>query len=74
MEEKLDQKYFEFLKQKDNVVKSVGHKIEIDTIHHILFDFQKDIVIWAVSKGRDAIFLDTGMGKTFIQLEWAIYL
>jgi len=37
----------------------------------MLFSFQKDIVRWAVKKGRCAVFLDTGLGKTFIQLEWA---
>jgi len=36
-----------------------------------LFDFQKQIVDWSLSKGRAAIFADCGMGKTFIQLEWA---
>lgn len=39
--------------------------------NNILFPFQRDIVKWAAKKGRAAIFLDTGLGKTFIQLEWA---
>jgi DNA modification methylase len=37
----------------------------------MLFDFQRDVVMWALRKGRAALFLDTGMGKTFCQLEWA---
>lgn len=36
-----------------------------------LFDFQKHLVDWSVSKGRDAIFADCGLGKTAIQLTWA---
>jgi len=36
-----------------------------------LFDFQRDVTFWAIKKGRAAVFLDTGLGKTFIQLEWA---
>lgn len=36
-----------------------------------LFDFQKAIVKWATRKGRCAIFADTGLGKTFMQLAWA---
>ena len=36
-----------------------------------LFDFQTDLVEWAVRKGRAAIFADCGMGKTPIQLVWA---
>lgn len=36
-----------------------------------LFDFQRDLVSWAVEKGRAAIFADCGMGKTPMQLVWA---
>ena len=36
-----------------------------------MFDFQRDVTFWAIKKGRAAVFLDTGLGKTFIQLEWA---
>lgn len=36
-----------------------------------LFPFEKDIVTWALKRGRAAIFADCGMGKTFMQLEWA---
>jgi DNA modification methylase len=36
-----------------------------------LFDFQRDITKWAVKKGRCALFLDTGLGKTHCQTEWA---
>jgi len=37
----------------------------------MLFDFQRDVTFWAIKKGKAAVFLDTGLGKTFIQLEWA---
>jgi superfamily II DNA or RNA helicase len=36
-----------------------------------LFDFQRDIVAWALRRGRAAIFADCGLGKTLMQLEWA---
>ena len=36
-----------------------------------LFYFQEAIVRWAVKKGRAAIFADTGLGKTIMQLSWA---
>lgn len=36
-----------------------------------LFPFQKDIVKWALKRGRAAIFADCGMGKSAMQLEWA---
>lgn len=63
--------YNEFLKTKKQRIDPVGFEININIINPILFDFQKDIVKWAVKKGRSAVFADTGLGKTFIQLEWA---
>lgn len=36
-----------------------------------LFDFQHAIVTWAIRRGRAAIFADTGLGKTLMQLSWA---
>lgn len=35
-----------------------------------LFPFQKDVVRWALRRGRAALFLDTGLGKTRQQLIW----
>jgi len=62
--------YTEFLRQKEKTINPVGIKVEQNQINKMLFDFQKDIVIWAVKMGRCAVFADTGLGKTFIQLEW----
>lgn len=36
-----------------------------------LFQWQSDIVRWALMKGRAAIFADCGLGKTAMQLQWA---
>jgi superfamily II DNA or RNA helicase len=36
-----------------------------------LFPYQRDIVAWALKRGRAAIFADCGLGKTLMQLEWA---
>jgi hypothetical protein len=38
---------------------------------HGLFPFQRDLVAWALRRGRAAIFADTGLGKTRMQIEWA---
>ena len=62
-------KYQEFLEQKAIVAQPKG--IEPGPINPKLFDFQKDSVRWALRRGRAAIFADCGMGKTFMQLEWA---
>lgn len=37
----------------------------------MLYDYQRDIVKWALRRGRAAIFADCGMGKTPMQLEYA---
>lgn len=36
-----------------------------------LFPHQRDLTAWALRKGRAAIFADTGLGKTAMELEWA---
>lgn len=63
--------YQEFLKQKDSRVPPAGKAVDPTAIHRLLFPFQRDVCAWALRKGRAAIFLDTGLGKTFISLEWA---
>ena len=63
--------YEQFLQGKQHRVIDYGKVISVDDIHSKLFDWQKVITKWAVRKGRCAIFLDTGLGKTFCQLEWA---
>lgn len=35
--------------------------------HPILFDFQRDLVKWALRRGRACLFEDCGLGKTFQQ-------
>lgn len=41
------------------------------SMHPSLFPHQRDLVRWALKKGRAAIFADTGLGKSFMELEWA---
>lgn len=40
-------------------------------LHPALKPFQRDIVAWALRRGRAAIFAGTGLGKTLQQLVWA---
>lgn len=63
--------YEEFLKQKDFVTESSGFDIEKSDLNQMLYDFQKDIVRWALKKGKADIFADCGLGKTPMQLSWA---
>jgi len=61
--------YLAFLETKKLVDESYG--FEPESINSMLYDFQRDIVMWAVRKGRSAIFADCGLGKTPMQLEWS---
>jgi hypothetical protein len=63
--------YQEFLQSKRVQYQPVGFEVPADHINPLLFPFQRDLVAWAVHRGRSAVFADTGLGKTFIQLEWA---
>lgn len=47
------------------------HDVENMAIHKLLFPFQRAIVKWALWRGRACIWADCGLGKTFMQLEWA---
>lgn len=63
--------YIDFLETKSTIVEPVGFDVEVNELNNMLFDWQKDITRWALARGRSAVFLDTGLGKTAIQLCWA---
>jgi hypothetical protein len=63
--------YQEFLKSKKIIHQSAGINISRDKLNPLLFPFQKDLVHWNLLKGRSADFAATGLGKTFIQVEWS---
>lgn len=61
--------YHEFIESKHLKVEKSG--FECKEINPMLFDYQSDLVKWSLKLGKSAIFADTGLGKTFMQLEWA---
>lgn len=61
--------YQEFINSKNITSDYFG--FEPKDVSQSLFDFQQAIVSWAVKKGRAAVFADTGLGKTAMQIEWA---
>lgn len=63
--------YADFLASKQVIVQPTGRTVSPDEIHPSLFGFQRDMVRWAIRKGRAALFEDTGLGKTRQQIEWA---
>ena len=63
--------YEEFLSNKRFVLESSGFDIDISELNPKLFQYEKDVVRWALKKGKACIFSDCGTGKTAMQLEWA---
>lgn len=61
--------YDQFVRSKRRLEVATGH--QPSELNEHLFDFQHAIVSWAVRRGRAAIFADTGLGKTLMQLAWA---
>ena len=61
--------YSEFLESKSHIRTRDGFTPVL--VPENLFDFQQELVEWAVSQGRAALFVDTGLGKTAMQLTWA---
>ena len=61
--------YDAFVKSKRRSEVATGH--QPSELNEHLFDFQHAIVSWAIRRGRAAIFADTGLGKTLMQLSWA---
>lgn len=61
--------YGEFLRQKSQGGADSGFAPV--WMPDFLFDFQRELVEWAVRKGRAAIFADCGLGKTPMGLTWA---
>jgi hypothetical protein len=49
-----------------------GFSVDLVALHDSLFDFQRDLVRWALRRGRAAIFAGTGLGKSRMQIEWAM--
>ena len=61
--------YLAFLASKHE--RATAHGFTPSDAHPRLFPFQRDIVTWAIRQGRAALFADTGLGKTAMQIEWA---
>lgn len=63
--------YQKFLQSKKQIAISSGFEKPKDQMCADMFEWQKDIVYWALRKGRCALFEDCGLGKTIQSLEWA---
>jgi hypothetical protein len=63
--------YADFLAAKERRHHPAGRDISTAHVHPLLHPWQAEIVAWACRTGRGAVFADCGLGKTFMQLEWA---
>jgi superfamily II DNA or RNA helicase len=61
--------YEQFVAAKLGIVQSAG--IDAPLRDYGLFPHQSDLTRWALRRGRAAIFADTGLGKSRMQLAWA---
>ena len=61
--------YERFVAAKLGIVQSSG--IDAPLRDYGLFPHQSDLTRWALRRGRAAIFADTGLGKSRMQLSWA---
>ncbi len=62
--------YEAFLNAKAQIDPATGLQ-DVPRLNPMLFAFQRDLVTWALHRGRAAIWADCGLGKTPMQLEWA---
>lgn len=62
--------YADFLASKAVTARPCG-LVEVPKLHDALFPHQRVATEFALRVGRSALFLDTGLGKTLAQLEWA---
>ena len=63
--------YQDFLGRKLWTTIPVGFDIDQTALPDWLAPFQRDLVRFGLSRGRAAIFADTGLGKTRVQISWA---
>lgn len=62
--------YEAFLRTKSRRAQQSGLRRAV-ALSPQLFDYQRDTTEFLLKAGSGAAFLDTGMGKSFIELEWA---
>ena len=58
--------YLQFLESKRHSLSDYG--IEPNYIPDAMFDYQNHVANYLIKKGRAACFLDTGLGKTIIEI------
>jgi hypothetical protein len=65
----MNEDYLRLLEKKRHTLNTYGFKAKY--IPDMAFDFQKFVIDKAIHRGRNANFLDTGLGKTLIEIALA---
>ena len=63
--------YNDFIGEKLSTIPPTGLASVPDLSRYQMFPHQVDLVSWAIKRGRAAIFADTGLGKSRMQVAWA---
>lgn len=63
--------YYDFIKSKMKFKNESGLQIKRDELNSMLFEFQKDLIIWTIKQGKAALFTMTGTGKSYMEIEYA---
>ena len=63
--------YHDFIRSKETSVQQSGFESDKSQYNANLFEWQRDIVHWALRKGKACLFEDCGLGKTLQQLSFA---
>lgn len=64
------QDYQDFIESKKICPAPAGFTVTKEELNPALFTWQKDITIWALKRGKAALFEDCGLGKTLQELEF----
>lgn len=63
--------YEQIIARKSAAPDAVGMQVDTSDLLPALFPHQRDLVRWSLRRGRAAVFADTGLGKSIMELEWA---
>lgn len=62
--------YAKFIASKRVETRPAGFEIDRGEVNAKAFEYQKDMIQSACERGRMAMFLDCGLGKSLIEMEW----
>lgn len=65
--------YEEFLKRKQREFPPTGFEPP-SVVHPKMFDYQDAVTRWSIRRGRSAMFLGTGLGKSLCSLAWSSHV